>query len=115
MSINYAIATLMGGFIFPFVIRMTWGHMVDNWGPIGGWMAAAFVVGTVWCINHGIATPMITQSGSVWVDQGLAAGVGVWVASALTGGNKRKSIKNILAAVVSGVAGGFILSLFLVG
>lgn len=115
MSINYAIATLMGGFIFPFVIRMTWGRMVDNWGPIGGWMAAAFVVGTVWCINHGIATPMITQSGLVWVDQGLAAGVGVWVASALTGGNKRKSIKNILAAVVSGVAGGFILSLFLVG
>ena len=115
MSINYAIATLMGGFIFPFVIRMTWGRMVDNWGPIGGWMAAAFVVGTVWCINHGIASPMITQSGSVWVDQGLAAGVGVWVASALTGGNKRKSIKNILAAVVSGVVGGFILSLFLVG
>ena len=109
MTIQLAIATLIGGFIFPFVIRMAWGRMVDNWGPIGGWMAAAFIVGTVWCINHGIATPMITQSGTVWV-----AGVGVWVASALTGGSKRKSVKNIVAAVSAGIVGGYVLSLFLV-
>lgn len=114
MTIQLAIATLIGGFIFPFVIRMAWGRMVDNWGPIGGWMAAAFIVGTVWCINHGIATPMITQSGTVWVDQGLAAGVGVWVASALTGGSKCKSVKNIVAAVSAGIVGGYVLSLFLV-
>ena len=64
--------------------------------------------------NHGIATPMITQSGSAWVDQGLAAGVGVWVASALTGGSKLKSAKNVMAAVSAGIVGGYILSLFLV-
>ena len=57
---------------------------------------------------------MITQSGSAWVDQGLAAGVGVWVASALTGGSKLKSAKNVMAAVSAGIVGGYILSLFLV-
>ena len=76
-------------------------------------MAALFIVGTVWCINHGISTPMITQSGAAWVDQGLAAGVGVWVASALVGGNVKKSIPKIIAAVSGGLLGGLLLSLFL--
>lgn len=113
MTISLGIATVLGGFLFPFAVRMIWGKMVDQWGAIGGWMAAAFVVGTVWCINHGISTPMITQSGTAWVDMGLAAGVGVWVASALTGSNVKKSYRNVLAAVSGGILGGFLLSLFL--
>lgn len=113
MTFNLALATIAGGFIFPFTIRMIWGRMVDNWGAIGGWMAATFIVGTIWCINHGIPHPMITQSGNAWVDQGLAAGVGVWVASSLTGGDIKKSIKNILCALAGGIIGGLALSLFL--
>lgn len=113
MTVGLGIATIAGGFMFPFVVRMIWGKMVESWGPAGGWMAATFIVGTIWCINHGISTPMITQSGTAWVDMGLAAGVGVWVASVLTGGSAKKSIRNILAAVSGGVAGAFLLSLFL--
>ena len=113
MTFNLGIATLCGSFMFPFVIRMAGGKMVDHWGPIGGWMAALFIVGTIWCINHGISTPMITQSGGAWVDQGLAAGVGVWVASVLVGGKIKKSIPTVLAAVSGGILGGLLLSLFL--
>lgn len=113
MTLNLACATVAGGFLFPFLIRMMWGKMVENWGAFGGWIAAAFIVGTVWFLNHGIPTPMITQSGSVWVDQGLAAGIGVWVASVLTGGNGRKSIRNICSATLGGTLGGLLLSLFL--
>ncbi|MGX6962672.1 Lin0368 family putative glycerol transporter subunit [Vagococcus xieshaowenii] len=113
MTTSLGIATLCGSFIFPFMIRMSWGKMVDNWGPIGGWMAALFIVGTAWCLNHGISTPMITQSGAAWVDQGLAAGVGVWVASSIVGGNIKKSIPKVVAAILAGIVGGFLLSLFL--
>ena len=112
MSLGLGLATVCGGFLFPFVIRMAWGKMVDHWGPIGGWMASLFIVGTVWCINHGISTPMIAQTGA-WVDQGLAAGVGVWVAYALVGGNVKKSLPKIAAAVTGGLLGGLLLSLFL--
>lgn len=111
MSIGQAVATVFGGFLFPFTIRIVWGKMVDEWGAIGGWMAAAFIVGTVWAINHGVG--LITQSGEVWVDMAVAAGVGVFVASAVRGGKVRPSLVNIAAAMVGGVLGGYILSLFL--
>ena len=52
MTLGLGLATVCGGFLFPFVIRMAWGKMVDHWGPIGGWMAALFIVGTVWCKNR---------------------------------------------------------------
>lgn len=113
MSVSLAVATFVGAFIFPFFIRMCWGKMVDSWGPIGGWMAAAFITGTVWTLNHGILTPMMTQSGAAWVDMGLAAGVGCWVATARLGLDMKKSFKNVAAAVLGGVAGAALLALFL--
>ena len=113
MSVTQAIATVVGGFIFPFVIRMIWGKMVDNWGAIGGWMAAAFIVGTVWAINHGIPKPMISQGGDVWIDMALAAAVGCYVASVTRGGKIEKSFTNLAAGIVGGVLGGLILSFFL--
>lgn len=113
MTLALGIATFAGGFLFPFTVRMIWGKMVDSWGPIGGWMAAAFVTGTVWTINHGISTPMIFQSGLSWVDMGLAAGIGVYVASAAMGGNIQKSLTNVAGAITGGIAAGLLLSLFL--
>lgn len=112
MTLGLGIATVAGSFLFPFVVRLAWGPMVKEWGALGGWLAAAFIVGTIWAINHGISTPMITQTGA-WVDQGLAVGVGVWVASVLQGGAPKKSVKNIITAVVGGCLAGGLLSLFL--
>lgn len=55
----------------------------------------------------------MSQSGDVWVDMGLAAGVGVFVASAARGGKVGKATNNIFAALVGGILGGLILSFFL--
>ena len=111
MTVQQAIATVVGAFIFPFVIRLTWGKMVEHWGPIGGWVAAAMIVGTIWTLNHGVG--LMTQSGDAWVDMGLAAGVGVFVASVARGGKANKATTNILAAIVGGLIGGLILSFIL--
>ncbi|MBF0778835.1 Lin0368 family putative glycerol transporter subunit [Streptococcus cuniculi] len=113
MTIQQAIATIVGSFVFPFVIQMIWGKMVEHWGAIGGWLAAAFIVGTVWAMNHGIPKPMITQAGSVWIDMGLAAGVGVFVSTLTRGGKLNKAMPNLAAALVGGLIGGVILSFFL--
>lgn len=114
MSLGQAVGTVMGGFLFPFMIRILWGKMVDDFGAIGGWMAAAFIVGTVWSLNHGIDTPMITQSeGGAWIDMAVAAAVGVYVASVARKGKVAPSLTNIGAGITGGVLAGFILSLFL--
>lgn len=111
MTIQQALATIAGGFLFPFLIRLAWGKLVDHFGPIGGWMAAGCIVGTTWAINHG--TGLITQSGTVWIDMGLAAGVGLLVASAVRGGKVDKAVPNVLAALVGGIIGGLLLSFYL--
>lgn len=113
MTVGQALATVFAGFLFPFMIRMIWGKSVDEWGAIGGWINAAFIVGTLWTMNHGLETPMITQSGGVWVDMATAGGVGVYVASVARGGKIKGSVTNLLAALAGGLIGGWLLSLFL--
>ncbi|MFL2117926.1 hypothetical protein ACEN4P_09840 [Marinilactibacillus psychrotolerans] len=114
MTTGQAIATMVGGFLFPFMIRLSWGKLVDDFGPIGGWMAAAFIVGTVWTINHGINHPMITQSeNGAWIDMAVAGAVGVYVASIVRGGKVKPSMRNISAGLSGGVLAGLVLSFFL--
>ncbi|KPU27338.1 membrane protein [Caloranaerobacter sp. TR13] len=111
MTMPLMISTFAGGFIFPFLIRLLWGKMVENWGPIGGWMAAGFIVGTTWTLTHGVG--LIFQSGGAWVDQAFGAAAGLLAASAVAGDSFGKSVPNIIFAIIGGILGGFILSTFL--
>ncbi len=111
MTFQTGIATFAGAFIFPFLIRLLWGKMVESWGAIGGWMAAGFIVGTMWTFNHGVGA--ITQSGGAWIDMAWAAGFGLFAASVFSGDDFGKGIVNFLFAIIGGILGGFILSCFL--
>lgn len=110
-SVQLMLTTIVGGFAFPFLIRLMWGKLVENFGTFGGWMAALFIVGTMWTMNHGAG--LIYQTGTAWVDMGLAAGIGLLVASVYGGAKFSKAVPNILAAIVGGVLGGLLLSFFL--
>lgn len=108
MTIGQMITTMAGGFIFPFLIRLLWGKMIDDFGNIGGWMAAGFIVGLTWTLNHGIG--LIYQTGPAWVDMAFAAGIGLFVASVLSGDNASKGLVNAAFAIIGGTLGGLILS-----
>ena len=83
--------------------------MCQEWGAIGGYMAAGFIVGTAWTLNHGVG--LMIQSGGAWIDMAFAAFSGLFVASALSGDNVSKGLVNAVFAIVGGTLGGFILSL----
>lgn len=102
------VTTFVGAMIFPLMIDLGWGKMVDNWGPAGGFAAAAFIVGGTWALNHHVG--MIFQTGA-WVDMGLAAGVGLFVSSAIKGGDVPKGLETALYALIGALLAGFILSL----
>lgn len=108
MSTQQIITTFAGAFIFPFIIHLAWGKMVEAWGAAGGFMAALFIVGTSWVLNHGYG--LIVQSNDVWVDMGLAAGVGLFVASVVEGNSLSKGSKVFLYAIIGALLGGFIIS-----
>ncbi len=112
MSLGSAIATIAGAALFPIMIRLVWGGLVDDFGPIGGFLSAAFVVGTVWTINHGIDVGLIYQTGA-WVDMAVAAGVGVLTADVIGGNSLAKATPKILAAITGGIIAGLILSFVL--
>lgn len=109
MEFRLIITTLVGAMIFPMMVELAWGKMVDAWGPIGGFMAAAFIVGTTWALNHGFG--LVHQAGDAWVDMGLAVGVGVFVSSTLRGGNAAKGSKTALYAIIGAALGAVVLSL----
>ena len=111
MTFQNIVATFSGAFIFPFLIRLLWGKMCESWGNAGGWMAAGLIVGTTWTLNHGMG--MIFQSGGAWIDMAWAAGIGLFVASVISGDDFAKGAKNYIVALVGGVLGGFILSCFM--
>lgn len=110
MTVSLAIGTFIGAFVFPFMIRLMWGRMQVEWKTAGGFIAIIFIVAIVWAFNHGAATPLIYQSGSAWVDQAWAAGIGVFVATTLEGGSIKKAFPTILAAGTGGVLAALVLS-----
>lgn len=109
MGLPQIITTVAGGFIFPFLIRLLWGKYVDETKIVAGLLAGGFIVGTTWCLNHGVG--LIHQSGGAWVDMAFAAGAGLFVASAMSGDNVGKGIVNAIFAIIGGTIGGIILSM----
>lgn len=109
MTYAQLITTFIGAMTFPLLIEIAWGKMVESWGPIGGFVAAAFIVGTTWALNHHYG--LIFQSGPAWVDMGLAAGVGVFVSSSIKGGNVSKGLRTAGFALVGATIAGYVLSL----
>lgn len=109
MTLGHGVATLAGAFIFPFLVRMLWDKMVKEWGSIGGLAAIVFVVLLSWTLNHGANNPFIYQAGGVWIDQAVAATVGLIVVTKLKGGSIKKASPTILTGILAGVLAGIII------
>lgn len=114
MTVQLAISTLVGAALFPFIIRLVWGKLIEEFGTFGGFMAALWIVGVMWALNHGWPHAngggLIKQTG-YWVDMGTAAGVGLLFASLLRGAKfDEHTSRNILAAVLGGIIAGLVLA-----
>jgi hypothetical protein len=109
MPVQAIFTTILGAFLFPFLIRMMWGKFVKIGGVIGGFFVASVLIGTIWIMNHGMENHLIKQSGTVWIDMAWSAAIGIFIASFIGGGKIKKSFTNISAAVVGGIIGGIVL------
>lgn len=105
----HIISTLFGAALFPFMLAVGWGKMVEAWGAAGGWMAGFWIVGVSWLLNHGLG--LHHQAGEVWIDMALAGAVGLYVQSTLAGGKPSKSVPALISGILGGLLGGLILSI----
>ncbi|HEY3320513.1 MAG TPA: hypothetical protein VGP72_08610 [Planctomycetota bacterium] len=132
------LTTIFGGFCVTFTLILCWGKLVEDFGPMGGGLAAAFIVGTFWIVNHKLpgfginpeclkdADGVMKQFGLVyqgyqgnspWVDMGTTICIGLWVFGLCEAkkGEKmaaaKESAPRVLACVLGGAIGGAILGL----
>ena len=136
---NAAIITsIFGAFCVTFAVLICWPKLVKDFGTIGGFLAAAFIIGTCWIINHklpgfGFMTGLATDSfgdmmqfglihqglrgAAPWVDMGFAIGIGFVTFDLLMAkkGNRGALIKEAfprwMTIIIGGVAGGILAGL----
>lgn len=113
MTLKLAIGTMAGAFIFPFLIRLLWGAKVEEFGSLGGWMAASFIVGLSWTYNHGVGA-IHQMNGGGWIDMAYAAFFGLWIANIVVDkASVGKSLPTVICSLLGGTLGGFFLSTFM--
>jgi hypothetical protein len=130
--------TIFGSFCVAFTVIICWEKLVQDFGPAGGMLAAAIIVGTFWVMNHklpgfGIHPEMLqtadgdtmqfglihqgARAAAPWIDMGWAIGMGLWVCSLLDlpkgqrGMLAVESAPRVLAVCVGGIIGGAIVGL----
>ena len=107
--VQAALTTLVGGFVFGFIISLVWSPLVENVGILGGFIAGAFIVGGMWIVNHG-AGFVVQGNNAPWVDQAWSAFWGLFISSLYLGGKFRKTIPTIIFAILGAILGGFFLA-----
>ena len=134
-----AITTIFGAFCVAFVVIICWGKLVEDFGPAGGILCAALIVGTFWVMNHklpgfGIHPDLMPdpegdwhkqfgliyqgfRGAAPWVDMGFAIGIGLWVHTLLLAKSgtraalSSESVPRLLAVLIGGMVGGGIVGL----
>lgn len=86
--------SIIGGFIAATLISGGWGVFTEKLGDIGGILAAAILVGTMWFLNHYIGL-IPNKKNSAFVDMGIAIGVGCIVRDVI----KVKDIQEVVASM----------------
>ena len=132
------ITTIFGAFAVTFTVLMSWPKLVKDFGPIGGFMAAALIIGTFWVVNHklpgfGFSTGLLNDAeglpmqfslihqgnrGSApWVDMGWAIAMGFILADVLCApkgtrsGLLKEAFPRWLVIILGGIAGGIFVGL----
>jgi hypothetical protein len=138
MSPVSIITTVFGAFCVTFVVIICWSKLVEDFGAMGGILAASFIIGTFWLLNHKLPGFGINPEGiplpdggskqfglvyqgfrgtSPWVDMGTAIGFGTWISGLceIARGQRFKlaveSLPRVGAAILGGILGGSIAGL----
>ena len=117
------ITTIFGAFAVTFTVLMSWPKLVKDFGPIGGFMAAALIIGT-FLLNDADGLPMQfslihqgNRGSAPWVDMGWAIAMGFIFADVLCapkgtrGGLLKEAFPRWVVIILGGIVGGIFVGL----
>lgn len=132
------ITSIFGAFAVTFTVLLAWPKLVKDFGAIGGFMAAAVIIGTFWLVNHKLpgfgfstglpldANGLPMQFGMIhqgnrgsapWVDMGWAIAMGFVLTDLLCTpkGKRAEALKEAfprwIVIIIGGIVGGIFVGL----
>jgi len=100
------VSTIIGGAIVGALVYGIWPEMWKSYGIAGGWLAAIFLVGIAWFMNHWLGI-IDNPSGKIWIDQGWPiASAGVAWAIVRFGATPTAAVGTAVCIALGGVLGG---------
>lgn len=93
------------------LVSGVWGLFSSAYGILGGWLAALFIIGPMWFMNHHMGL-IPNEDGAAFVDMGLGVGVAclmkdVFVNGASTGVD---ALPTLLLVAVGATIGGIVVA-----
>lgn len=110
-----ALRSIVGYMFAVIYVFAVWGMFESSYGIIGGWLAALFIIGPLWFVNHYLGLIPQDDSNS-FVDMGLAIGVGGIIHGSLTGNGLDSfisSLPTIITVIVGATIGGALVASFI--
>jgi hypothetical protein len=132
------ITSIFGAFAVTFTVLLCWPKLVKDFGAIGGFIAAALIIGTFWIVNHklpgfGFSTGLLTdlenlpmqfslihqgaRGSAPWVDMGFAIAMGFVTFDLLCApkGKRVELVKEMtprwIVIILGGITGGVLVGL----
>ena len=101
------------GFVIAGITPTTfWSVFTNNFGVFGGWLAAFFIIGTLWYVNHHLGL-IENKMGAGFVDMGLGIAICGTTNGVLTNGTCEliNSFPTLALVSIGGAIGGITAAL----
>lgn len=103
------IKSTFGYFLAAIIINACWGLFTNKFGILGGYLAAFFLTGSMWYINHYLCL-IKHEDDSAFVDMGLGIAICLFTKGYILNGinSIMSSIPTLICIAIGAMAGGYV-------
>jgi hypothetical protein len=104
--------SVLGFVIAGITPTIFWGAFTNNFGGLGGWLAAFFLIGTLWYVNHHLGL-IENKTEAGFIDMGLGIAICGTTNGVLTNGPMEliNSLPTLILVSIGGAIGGITAAL----
>ena len=101
------IGTFFGSMTAGILVFAVWGGLAEQYGWMGGWIAAMVTISLGWAVNH-YAGVHVNEAGNAWIDMALGIAVAGMAMGVFQGKNLAAAFPTIIFLGLGGALGGLV-------